>query len=59
MWAIPRFNINCAEPLRATTGETRQRMVYGVKNYEIETGHDLMITEPRKVADMLLEIARL
>jgi pimeloyl-ACP methyl ester carboxylesterase len=26
--------------------------------WEIDTGHDLMITEPRKVADMLLEIAK-
>lgn len=59
VWAIPRFNINCSDPLRTTTGETRARMVDGVKNFEIDTGHDLMITEPRKVADMLLEIARL
>ena len=27
------------------------------KVYEIDTGHDLMITEPEKVAEFLLEVA--
>jgi hypothetical protein len=26
--------------------------------FEIDTGHDLMLTEPRAVADMLLEVVR-
>jgi hypothetical protein len=29
----------------------------GDRNFEIDTGHDLMITEPKAIADMLLQVA--
>lgn len=54
---IPRSNINCTASLRNSSPEMRARQLAGQRNFEIDTGHDLMITEPRKVADMLLAIA--
>jgi hypothetical protein len=36
---------------------SRARQLDGVRNFEIDTGHDLMITEPGAVAEMLFEIA--
>jgi len=57
MRRIPRTNINCTESLRNSSEQWRARQLAGARNFEIDTGHDLMITEPRAVADMLLEIA--
>jgi len=54
---LRRTNINCSHALRQSPGEARARQLDGDRNFEIDTGHDLMITEPREVADMLLEIA--
>lgn len=54
---IGRFNINCTQALAHSEPDSRARQLDGERNYEIDTGHDLMITEPRAVADMLLEIA--
>ena len=58
MRAIPWTNINCSTGLRMSTPEARARMLDGsVRNYEIDTGHDLMVTEPKWTADTLIEIA--
>lgn len=54
---VPRTNINCTAALAASGEQARARQTAGGRNFEINTGHDLMITEPRAVADMLLEIA--
>jgi pimeloyl-ACP methyl ester carboxylesterase len=54
---IPRTNINCAVSLQMSTSERRERQLDGNRNFEIDTGHDLMITEPQAVADALLEVA--
>jgi pimeloyl-ACP methyl ester carboxylesterase len=54
---IPRTNINCTASLAQSTEESRARQLQGGRNFEIDTGHDLMMSEPRKVADMLLEVA--
>jgi pimeloyl-ACP methyl ester carboxylesterase len=54
---IPRTNINCTQSLARSNDADRQRQEDGEHAWEIDTGHDLMITEPRKVADMLLELA--
>jgi pimeloyl-ACP methyl ester carboxylesterase len=56
---VRRININCTQALQNSEPEARARQVDGDRNYEIDTGHDLMITEPRAVADMLLEVAAL
>jgi pimeloyl-ACP methyl ester carboxylesterase len=56
--AIPRTSIDCVETLARRGPEIVRRAKAADRCYEIDTGHDLMITEPRKTADMLLEIAR-
>jgi hypothetical protein len=57
--AIPRTNINCTPTLK---GRTEQRLAIALdpdRVWEIDTGHDLMISEPRAVAEMLLTVAAL
>jgi pimeloyl-ACP methyl ester carboxylesterase len=54
---IARTNINCTASLGMSTPERRAGQLDGDRNFEIDTGHDLMITEPKAVADMLLQIA--
>ncbi|MFT3968033.1 MAG: alpha/beta hydrolase [Sphingobium sp.] len=55
---VRRTNINCTPSLQSSPPEARARQLDGERNFEIDTGHDLMVTEPRAVADMLLEVAR-
>jgi pimeloyl-ACP methyl ester carboxylesterase len=57
LWAIPQYHIVCESTLA-----TRDTDLIGTARAEgrlwhIDTGHDLMITEPQFVADALLEIA--
>jgi pimeloyl-ACP methyl ester carboxylesterase len=54
---IARTNINCTASLAMSTPERRSGQLDGDRNFEIDTGHDLMITEPKAVADILLQIA--
>jgi pimeloyl-ACP methyl ester carboxylesterase len=54
---IPRTNINCTASLAMSTPEKRERQLDAEHLFEIDTGHDLMITEPKAVAEMLLQVA--
>ena len=54
---IPRTNINCTASLTISNPEKRARQLDAEHLFEIDTGHDLMTTEPHKVADMLLQVA--
>lgn len=56
-YRLARTNINCTQSLLGSPEAARARQLEGHRNFEIDTGHDLMITEPGKVADMLLEVA--
>jgi pimeloyl-ACP methyl ester carboxylesterase len=56
---IPRTNINCSATLRIRPPERRNRALEADRVWEIDTGHDLMITEPKAVAEMLLRLASL
>jgi pimeloyl-ACP methyl ester carboxylesterase len=56
VFRIPRANVNCTASLQHSSDAARARQLDGERNYEIDTGHDLMITEPHKVTDILLEI---
>ena len=58
VWRIPRASINCTATLAIRPADKRDRAFEADRLFEIDTGHDLMITEPRKTADMLLELAR-
>jgi len=57
LWAIPRNHIVC----ESTLGTRDVRMIDEARAdgrvWTVDTGHDLMVTEPAFVADALLEIA--
>ena len=57
LWAIPRYHIVCSAtvPTRDPTMVAEARAAG--RFWEIDTGHDLMITEPEFVADALLQVA--
>jgi hypothetical protein len=50
---IPRTIVNCTPTLAARVQRNQQRLFDADRVWEIDTGHDLMITEPEKVAEML------
>jgi pimeloyl-ACP methyl ester carboxylesterase len=57
LWAIPQYHVVCTSTLA-----TRDRALIGRARtegrlWDIDTGHDLMITEPAKTADALLQVA--
>ena len=54
---LKRTNINCTASLRGSPDEARARQLEGERNFEIDTGHDLMITEPEAVTGFLLQVA--
>ena len=55
---IPRTIINCTSTMEHRNNPgSKMRHLTGERVWEIDTGHDLMITEPEKVASMLLEVA--
>jgi hypothetical protein len=49
--------INCTPTLKIRPKETLHRALDAQRVWEIDTGHDLMITEPAKLAAMLLRLA--
>jgi len=56
---IPRTNINCTETLSRRPAHRAGRAHEADRVWDIDTGHDLMITEPAAVAAMLLRLADL
>jgi pimeloyl-ACP methyl ester carboxylesterase len=57
---IPRTDIVCPNPMGAAGGVSVEQRTRGADRvFEIDTGHDLMITEPEKVARILLELPSL
>jgi pimeloyl-ACP methyl ester carboxylesterase len=54
---IHKTSINCSGILAVRDEESRRRALDADLLFEIDTGHDLMITEPRAVTDMLLQAA--
>jgi pimeloyl-ACP methyl ester carboxylesterase len=57
LWAIPQYHVVCTATLATRDPELMDRARTEGRLWDIDTGHDLMITEPQKVADALLEIA--
>jgi len=57
LWAIPQYHIVCTENLRTRDKMLIDRARAEGRFWEIDTGHDLMITEPDAVTAALLEIA--
>lgn len=54
---IPRTIINCTPTLGMEMQVHRDRLFDADRVWEIDTGHDLMITEPQAVAEMLGRLA--
>jgi hypothetical protein len=56
LWAIPRYHIVCTSTL-ATRDTLLDRARGQGRLWDIDTGHDLMITEPEKVTRALVQVA--
>ena len=54
---IPQFHIVCTRTLATRDPELMAKARAEGRLWDIDTGHDLMITEPEKVAGALLEVA--
>lgn len=57
LWAIPQFHIVCTSTLATRDRQQMARARSEGRLWDIDTGHDLMITEPERVAQALLEVA--
>jgi pimeloyl-ACP methyl ester carboxylesterase len=58
LWAIPRYQIVCTSTLATRDPKLMDEYRQAGRLWDIDTGHDLMITEPQAVTDALLEIAK-
>ncbi|WP_329412940.1 alpha/beta hydrolase [Nocardia vinacea] len=57
LWALPQYHIICTSTLATRDPVLVENAQASGRLWDIDTGHDLMITEPQSVADALLEIA--
>jgi hypothetical protein len=55
--ALPKYHIVCTSTLATRDPELMGKARADGRLWEIDTGHDLMITEPAAVTDALLQIA--
>lgn len=55
--AIPQYHVVCTSTLATRDPELMGRARADARLWQIDTGHDLMITEPEAVADALLQLA--
>jgi hypothetical protein len=57
LWAIPQFHIVCTSTLATRDADLMARVRAEGRLWDIDTGHDLMITEPERTAGALLQVA--
>ncbi len=57
LWAIPKYHIVCTSTIATRDPKLIDDARARGRFWDIDTGHDLMITEPQAVADALLEVA--
>ena len=57
LWAIPQFHIVCTSTLATRDADQMARAQADGRLWDIDTGHDLMITEPERTAGALLQVA--
>jgi pimeloyl-ACP methyl ester carboxylesterase len=57
LWTIPQYHIVCTSTLATRDPELIEKARKQGRRWDIDTGHDLMITEPQAVADALLAVA--
>jgi len=57
LWAIPQYHVICSSTLPTRDKTLMNQARAEGRLFEIDTGHDLMITEPGRTADALLQVA--
>ncbi|OHV56347.1 alpha/beta hydrolase [Pseudofrankia sp. BMG5.36] len=57
VWAIPQYHIVCTSTLATRDPELMAKARADGRLWDIDTGHDLMITEPQATANALTEVA--
>jgi pimeloyl-ACP methyl ester carboxylesterase len=57
LWAIPQYHIVCTSTVATRDKSLMDQARAEGRLWEIDTGHDLMITEPAGTADALLQVA--
>jgi pimeloyl-ACP methyl ester carboxylesterase len=57
LWAIPQYHIVCESTLPTRDRALIERAKNEGRLWSIDTGHDLMITEPDLVTDALIQVA--
>jgi pimeloyl-ACP methyl ester carboxylesterase len=57
LWSIPQYHIVCTSTLATRDAELMNQARTAGRLWDIDTGHDLMITEPDAVAEALLRVA--
>ena len=56
LWALPQYHIVCTSTLATRDEGLIEKARAENRLWDIDTGHDLMITEPAAVTDALLEV---
>jgi pimeloyl-ACP methyl ester carboxylesterase len=57
LWAIPQYHIVCTSTLATRDPQLMATARAEGRLWDIDTGHDLMLTEPEAVTDALLKVA--
>jgi pimeloyl-ACP methyl ester carboxylesterase len=57
LWALPQYHIVCTSTLPTRDRSLMEEARAAGRLWDIDTGHDLMITEPEAVAEALLQVA--
>jgi hypothetical protein len=57
LWAIPQYHIVCTSTLATRDPAQMATAREAGRLWDIDTGHDLMITEPERTADALAQVA--
>ncbi len=57
LWSIPQYHIVCTSTLATRDPEQMAKARADGRLWDIDTGHDLMITEPERVAAALIAVA--
>jgi pimeloyl-ACP methyl ester carboxylesterase len=57
LWAIAQFHIVCTSTLATRDAAQMEQARADGRLWEIDTGHDLMITEPERTAEALAQVA--
>jgi hypothetical protein len=57
LWAIPQYHVVCTSTLATRDRDQMARARAEGRLWDIDTGHDLMLTEPEQTAEALLAVA--